>query len=167
MKTKLTANRARELFTYDKETGFLIRKIKAGSANAGDISGCPDTCGRLQTRVDGHRYRTHRLIWLIVTGNFPEYEIDHINRIPTDNRWSNLREATRFGNTQNVGVRRDNTSGFKGVTFENGKWKARCRAYGVKYSLGCYSTPEEASAKYEEFAQSKFGDFYNKNARLP
>ncbi len=74
---------------------------------------------------------------------------DHINRDPLDNRCSNLRTASKSENAINTGMRRTNTSGYKGVwkaPRANGKfkWYAEARVDNIKHRLGCYDTPEEA-----------------------
>lgn len=49
----------------------------------------------------GRHYKGHRLAWYLHTGDWPEGEIDHINRDPGDNRWENLRDIDRSANTIN------------------------------------------------------------------
>jgi hypothetical protein len=44
-------------------------------------------------RVDGGLYLEHRVIWLLVTGVWPEGVIAHVNGDGHDNRWNNLRHV--------------------------------------------------------------------------
>jgi hypothetical protein len=67
--------------------------------------------------VDGRVYMAARIVWKLVHGYDP-IEIDHINRVKTDNRLTNLREATRSINCRNRGLLRNNTSGVSGVYLE-------------------------------------------------
>jgi len=73
--------------------------------------------------IGGQVYMASRIIWKLVHGYDP-VEIDHINRVKTDNRLINLREATRSDNCRNRGLLRNNTSGVSGVYFEksSGLW---------------------------------------------
>jgi HNH endonuclease len=45
--------------------------------------------------------RAHRAAWVIVHGEWPKGEIDHINRVRSDNRLSNLRVVSHAENCQN------------------------------------------------------------------
>ena len=90
----------RRTFDYDPETGILKRKSRA----RGPAPTKGGTVRYKQTRAEGVKYYTHRLIWVWMTGEDPgDMEIDHINRNTHDNRWSNLRLATRSRNQLNTG----------------------------------------------------------------
>lgn len=161
-KQKLTASRARELIFYDMETGKLSWKVKKGSVNPGDKAGARHCRGYLCTVIDRVPYLNHRLAWLIVTGDWPSKQIDHINMVKTDNRWSNLREATNSENHLNASVRSDNTSGYRGVSFckKENKWRARCNINKKEYNIGMFKTAEEAAKAYDSFAIKMHGEFY-------
>lgn len=64
------------------------------------------------------RHQVHRLIWLMKTGSMPSNTIDHINRISTDNRWCNLREATAAQQVMNRTIMKTNTSGHVGIRIQ-------------------------------------------------
>lgn len=90
----------------------------------------------------------------------PDMEVDHINGNCIDNRrGSNLRNCTHAQNMANVRIRKDNTSGFKGVYPNKGKWKAQIRVDGQAIYLGTYATPAEAYAVYLAAAEKHFGEF--------
>jgi len=98
----ITVERARELFSYDPETGIVTRKITTSSrARKGCTLDARGSQGYLVVRVDGVLYLVHRLIWLIVTGEWPKYEIDHDDRNRQNNRWKNLFDKTSTENQQN------------------------------------------------------------------
>lgn len=83
-----------------------------------------------------------------------EKDIDHINKNKLDNRKENLRYATRSENMFNVGIRKNNTSGFNGVFyFKFGKrikrWKAQLKINYQSIHLGYFLTKEEAGMAYE------------------
>lgn len=106
--TGLTAEEARRLFRYVKSTGLLIRRVAAeGRSNsvlypAGSVAGTMRKDGYCYTAIRGRQYLVHRLIWLIVTGDWPTEEIDHKNGIGSDNRWKNLRDASVHQNRRNT-----------------------------------------------------------------
>ena len=77
--------------------------------------------------------------------------VDHINRNKLDNRRENLRLVTRSENSYNSGMRKNNTSGYKGVDYHNNRNQYRAR-FGTKH-LGWFNTKEEAIAAREKAEQ--------------
>ena len=141
--------RFNHLFEYNKDTGDLIRKITTGGrAVKGQIIRSPNNQGYYRVYVDGKRYLVHRVVFLMNHGYLPEM-IDHINMDKQDNRLENLREATKDLNMINRGLFSNNTSGASGVSFHNGKWRARISEYGEERYLGKYETFEEAKKVYD------------------
>ena len=102
----------------------------------------------MQIRVDGAGYRAHRLAWLYMTSEWPTDVIDHINGDGTDNRWSNIRAATKGQNQCNRRMSRNNTSGRQGVYYRQhrGSWAAEIWFNDKKQYLGTFATKEEAVA---------------------
>jgi hypothetical protein len=146
---KMTAERLRELFTYDPETGIFVRRISRRRARAGDVAGCMSH-GYVVISIDCRMHLAHRLAWLYVHGVWPSGEIDHINRVRSDNRICNLRDTTRPENAQNKPVQRNNKSGYRGVSKykQTNFWQARIKTNGRQIYLGHFATPEAASAAY-------------------
>lgn len=162
MKYKLTAERLRELLDYDPETGlFKWKTSEAGHRNSKRPVGSTDTKGRRQIRIDGKSYFLHRLAFLWMTGEWPEDQVDHINRDFTDNRWANLRNATNSMNAVNRITTRYKHHGMpRGVHRRaNGKFTAVIQEGGKLRHIGIYGTVEEATAAYAERAQRAFGEF--------
>lgn len=150
--TKLTAERLRECLTYNPETGLFHWKEARRGLYVGDQAGCLAKHGYIFIRIDDRLYTGHRLAWLYVTGEWPKKNIDHINRVRSDNRFCNLREANQTENNQNMAVRSDNTSGHTGVYWckTSLKWYSRIRVNGKKVSLGYFHSKEEAIAARDE-----------------
>jgi hypothetical protein len=100
--------------------------------------------------LDHKRYAAHRLAWLYVYGVWPAECIDHINRVRTDNRISNLREATRAQNRQNLCLSAKNKSGIRGVSFDrvNSNWRASISVGGRAKNLGRFASKSDAAAAY-------------------
>lgn len=118
--------------------------------------------GYLRFRVNGIMYMAHRLAWMYMTGKFPEFQIDHINRLRRDNRWCNLRKATNSENQFNSFLRCDNTSGHKGVSFDrnSGKWRAYMQNNKKWKHLGLFITKDEAIIVVQEAMKKHRGEFF-------
>ena len=147
--SKLSAERARELFNYDPETGSLTWKVSRGWVKAGSSAGTPDKDGYLTVKTQGVNLKVHRVVFLLVDGEWPSKEIDHANGVKSDNRYCNLRPASRSENMQNERTARSNSkTGVLGVTLRHGKAQASIHVEGVKRYLGQFPTVGEAHQAY-------------------
>jgi len=163
----LTQHQLKEKLSYDPETGVFIwlnppyNHPRLEGARAGSIY--PN--GYRYVELDEKDYRTGRLAWFYMTGEWPEAMVDHIDMHRANDRWLNLRLATNSQNQANRGLMVTNSSGTKGVRFEasRGKWRAQITIMGKSKNLGRYWTREEAMAAYERAAKAAWGDF----ARTP
>lgn len=92
-------------------------------------------------------------------------QVDHINGDKSDNRKENLRTASHADNSRNIGLRKNNTSGYKGVIFDRGrrKWRAEIKVNYENIHLGMFDCKIEAAKKYNEAAIKYHGDFANLN----
>jgi len=166
----------RECFDYDPDTGVLRWRVRPAehfktmkamkiwnTRRAGDAAGAKDERGYLRVQVNHQLYWVHRIVWLLVLGVAPKGEIDHINENKADNRVCNLREANKASNMQNRGAQRNNTSGFKGVSYhkQRGKWTARIAVDGEQTYLGLFTTKAEAHTVYCAAADKLHGAFAN------
>lgn len=151
-KVYVSSDRIRELFNYSPENGLLTRRIRtAKCTQLGEVAGTYDKKGYQHLNVDNIRYLAHRLIWLHVHGVWPANCIDHIDGNPSNNRLSNLREATKTENNQNTKkARKDNQSGLLGVVVrpKENKFAAKINANGKRIHLGRFDTAKDAHAAY-------------------
>jgi hypothetical protein len=97
----------------------------------------------------------------MVTGEWPQADIDHRDLDPSNNRWKNLRPASRSQNRCNTQVRKDNALGVKGVWFDRtkGRYIAQTWANGKQLWRSRHKTEEEAARAYRDAAIREHGEF--------
>lgn len=150
----LTQSRLCEVLRYDRDTGaFFWIKSTSKKKLVGKIAG-NITRGYWEIAIDGRQYKAHRLAWLYELGRWPVKDIDHINGERADNRFLNLREATRSQNCMNRGYRR-------GVAWHSqmGKWRAYITIKGRQKSLGLFDKKDEAFAARKIAEIKLYGEF--------
>lgn len=143
----LTAEQLRPLFEYDPSTGILVRRYHHTLKRAGTTR--PD--GSRGVMIWRRQYLEHRLIWLLVTGAWPVGEVDHVNGIPGDNRWDNLRDGSHGLNMQNrrAAQRNNLSTGLLGVTKrKNGTFDARLWSQGRNLQVGNFDDAMVAHQAY-------------------
>lgn len=147
-------------FSYDADTGHFtwLRGSNIGK-RAGGISN-----GYIYLCVNRKMYLAHRVAWLFVHGDWPVQHVDHINRIRTDNRIGNLRQCTPSENQGNCIARRNNPTGYKGVTVHRNKFRAQIRVHSRNMHLGVFETAQEGATAYNAAAIKHFGDFAHLNS---
>ena len=156
---KLTAERAREVLEYDPDTGMFTWKIARPGCVAGAVAGTINGDGYVQIEIDFVLHKAHRLAWLIVTGEWPKGQIDHINRVRTDNRWCNLRDATPLDNSRNRTPNAGSKSGVVGVTAAGKKWSAYIGVDNRTIRLGRFDDLADAVAARMSAERIHFGEF--------
>lgn len=161
MKDDIDHSRLTQKIGYDPITGIIFRR------SSGRIIGYENGDGYLVIVYKNKKYRAHRLIWFHQTGKWPDCQIDHRDGNKSNNQWSNLRQATLAENSRNCAIRKDNTSGFKGVAFHKltGKWQAYIRVNGRRIHLGNHTTKEQAADAYDTAAKMYHVDFASANHR--
>lgn len=146
----LTQERLKELLHYDPETGIFTWKIRTSRCiRIGSIAGCRKSNGYIVIRADDCLHLAHRLAWFYMFSKWPSHGLDHINCLASDNKISNLREATTYENAQNHKTAApNNKSGLLGVNTHGLKWRARIYVSGRLIQIGSFQTPELAHAAY-------------------
>lgn len=130
----LTKRRLDELYIYQQDTGSFVRRTGRGGKAAGTSAGYKNKFGYIAVAVDGREFRRSHLVWLAETGSLPDEEIDHIDRCRSNDRFNNLRLATRKQNRWNTGAK-------------NIYWKPKVKKYEAQVDntyLGRFSTLAEA-----------------------
>ena len=135
---------------YDPETGKFWRE-----------AGCATRSGYRYIWFRGRQHLEHRVAWFLHYGEWPSDQIDHVNGKRDDNRISNLRIATPSENLRNRAKPINNTSGFKGVSWnaKRGAWQATIRIGKFNKNLGGFNTREQAADAYNCAALEHHGNF--------
>jgi hypothetical protein len=162
MKKYPTQEEVQYYFTY--ENGKLYWKnTTKHSIKVGDLAGTivKNKFGNYyRIGLNGSCYLMHRLIYIYFNGEIPSgMYIDHINGNSLNNNIENLRICNKYQNQYNSKKSSVNTSGIKGITFENKKWRCRCRVNGKKYHVGFYDDINEAKLAVENFRKLHHGEF--------
>lgn len=149
----------RKYLSYNPTTGALISTRRS---NEGIELGSFDLQGYGRLVINGRQFKAHRVIWFIMTGVEPIETVDHINGNRSDNRWSNLREATGIENSRN---RKPNGHlSHKGVQrLPSGRFRVRIQQSGRRMTIGTHDTMAEALKSYNIAAKKYFGAFAHPN----
>jgi hypothetical protein len=148
----LRYNRRNGVFTWVKNTG----KKRLIGAVAGNL-----TKGYWEIGLFGRQYKAHRLAWLYVIGKWPPRDLDHKNQNKLDNRFSNLREATRSQNNINRSAASKYESGRIGVCWhsQSDKWRAYITVEGRQISLGLFDGIGDAISARENAEIFYYGEY--------
>jgi len=148
----LTAHRLREVLHYDPATGsFVWLKMLSNKGPVGSAAGRSDVRGYTVIGIDRKLYRAARLAWLWMTGDWPSGEIDHLDTVPSNDAWANLRDVPHAINAQNSRrARSTNTLDVLGVhqCAKTKRYRASITLNGKCKQIGRFDTPELAHAAY-------------------
>ena len=148
------------LLDYEPNTGLFRWKTKISrKAVVGELAGCHRADGYVVIKLNGTRYRAHRLAWLYMTGQWPTEFVDHRDGDRSNNRWANLRLANRSENMWNMVGHSDSRTGLKGVTRDDRRWIAQIAANGSSHWLGSFKTAADAQSAYAAAAIRYHRDF--------
>lgn len=155
--------RLQEYLQYDPETGGIVWiKRKHRGPLPGERAGTLEDNGYIRVQFDGRHYPVHRIAWYFMTGEDPlDFEIDHIDRDETNNRWLNLRLATDSDNQKNQAKPKSNTSGVKGVSWhkKKGLWIAHIGLNKKLHHLGYFRLLEHAEEAVREYREQLHKEF--------
>ena len=121
-----------------RNTFYAIRRVR------------PSTAGTLMHR-------------LIVGGGADGALVDHQDGDGLNNQRANLRLSTNQQNVWNQGLRRNNTTGYKGVSKRGSRYRAYVVVDGTQQHLGTFTTAEEAALAYNKAAAALFGVYARLN----
>lgn len=144
-----------------KEGGYSAeRNCKAWNGRQGGKEAFTALCnhGYKQGNYYGVHLRAHKLIWMMEFDRVPTGRIDYIDGDRTNIRLGNLREVSSAVDGRNAAMKRHNTSGHNGVSFDKarGKWRAAIKVSGTQKFLGRFSDKGSAIAAYES-AKARYG----------
>lgn len=147
--------------SYNPEDGSF-QWVRPGRGRRKTRVGNLNTDGYVRLRINGINYPAHKAAWYLFYKEWPEREIDHIDRDRSNNRINNLRLATRSQNSQNTTIKKLSTSKYRGVSWDSSrnKWIVSICVEGRTKHLGRYSSEEEASLKFIEAAKVLHGEFF-------
>ena len=167
----LTQALLQELLHYNPYTGvftWLERDRRHFESNhrwaawnsmcAGKKAGSKNGRGYLSISIFKKLYKSHRLAFVYMTGEFPPEHTDHINRVTDDNRWVNLRAVSNSENQKNARLKSNNTSGVNGVIWHKveKKWRAVIALNRKGKHLGSFTDKFEAICARKS-AERKYG----------
>lgn len=161
----LTQERLKHLLNYDPETGFFTWNTPPHNRLKGKRAGTVKIIRKKKTNyraisIAGREYQEHRLAFLWMTGALPEKIIDHADLDGTNNKWSNLREASFTQNKWNCPANARNKIGIKGVRRRpSGRFEAQIKVNKKNVYLGSFGSAEEAHAAYCKAANELHGEF--------
>lgn len=156
------AKRVRELLNYDPETGIIRWRVdrycwggRRRHIEAGQIAGTlSKQNGYRFINIDNRPHPAHRLAWVWMRGEYPQADIDHLNGRRDDNRWSNLRDASRLINLQNIRRPKANKKhgNLLGTAWhaKSKAWRALIKVDGRQKCLGYFKTEPDAHKAYIE-----------------
>jgi hypothetical protein len=159
----LTQERVKELFDY--KDGDLYWKIDvAKNIKAGRKAGVFDNFKYVLITINRKIYKAHHIVWIFHYGYKPKM-LDHIDGNRSNNKISNLREATNAQNQFNRKINSNSKSGVRGVTWckKSKKWKAQCGLNGEYHYFGVFDNVLDAKKVVQEFQQRHFGEFFKKD----
>ena len=143
------------------EEAFWEKVDKRGDDECWPWLGARAGCGYGHIRHDGTCYQAHRVSLAISRGSEPQGQVDHICRNRSCVNPNHLRPCTPSQNMAHAGKMSNNTSGFRGVSYNAKRraWRAYISFNHTRRELGYYKTVEEAVAARTGAEASVHGEF--------
>lgn len=150
MPKELTIDYLKSLLHYDFESGEFTWIQSRCGVTVGNRAGTVHKSGYRYIEIDGKSYAEHRLAWFYCFEEWPQDQIDHIDRIRTNNKLDNLREVNNRQNALNKSV----TSKYGHNIYKNkNKFIVVYTINGIRYRYGTYEL--ELATKVRDFVESK------------
>ena len=163
----ITQERLKEVLHYNPDTGIFTWKVKkALRVKVGDIAGTFNEWGYSKIEIDYKVYNTSKLAYLYMTGIMPE-RIGHIDRDPSNYKWNNLREVTKYEDSWNRKLASNNTSNVKGLSINKRasgtkRWMCKIGKYGKTYFKYFKLEEKEKAIEWlKEKREELHGEFAN------
>lgn len=123
------------------------------------------SAGYLRVSINGRSLKAHRVILAIITGKWPDGDVDHINGDTLDNRPSNLRAVSHVDNCRNQKLRCGNIYGMHGINVDRrtGKFVVAISDSGEKRHIGQYA--DLASARIAREAAQRALNYHKNHGR--
>ncbi len=126
----------------NRSTGQLVWKPRADDLNfnvsyAGKEAFVDVTNGYKRGKLLGRHVYAHVVVFFMVYGYKPEV-VDHINEIKTDNRIENLQPSDIQANSRAKSLRKNNSTGYTGVSKKGNMWVATGYHKNRKKHLGTF-----------------------------
>ena len=152
MKQLPSQDKLLERFSYDPKTGVLTFNKHNYKSYNGKVAGSVTSKGYISVNYKGQKYKAHRIIWMMMTGEDPgELTIDHNDRNKSNNIWTNLRLATHSQQEANKEAR--------GIRETPWGFTVRIMADGVRRTIGTFKTEAEALQTYQLKCKELRGEF--------
>jgi hypothetical protein len=152
-----TSEYVREKLLY-KDGKLFWRESNGKTIKAGQLAGTMAGRGYRYIRIKKHKLPEHRVVWLYHYGEWPKNQIDHIDGNRANNDIENLRDVNQSSNNKNQALRKDNKSGYRGVTWYKytNKWAVKIGDNKKIHRLGYFEDLTEAISM-RLIAESHFG----------
>ena len=148
-----------DVLLYDETSPSCLRWRQSQ-----EVAGFSSDSSYWNVSLKGKMHGAHRIVWELHNCPIPKgYQIDHINGLRYDNRIANLRLASPTDNQCNKPKCKNNTSGYKGVSWHKSRkcWVAQIAIHKKQKHLGVFETPEDAHRAYVKAATEIHGSFAN------
>lgn len=162
---KLTPELARKFFDYNPTTGALRWRCNHGKSDrAGNLVRVVSR-SYVQVKLLGSSYAGHRIAWMVQTGEVPPDIIDHANGDKGDNRWANLRAATRSQNAFNTAPQRSGRKTLPVGVIQHPStklYRSKVTQDGATWASPWLATVDEAVRARDVKAVEMYGEFHRK-----
>lgn len=145
---------------YEPDTGNLIwldtGNQRWDSRWAGTVAGClfqNVKCKKAYIVVKFNNSISrlaHRIAFFLMVDRWPE-SVDHLNGNGCDNRWVNLREASKKQNNRNRRLGDKSSTGLHGVYLRGSRYRVTVKVDGKSKGLGTFNTIFEAACRRKSF----------------